>query len=125
MSFDANMSVSDGTDTHVYSEISRYGNEAIRRVAAFGTTIPKTLSIKHMRATAAIGGKSDRHIVRNDQVFSYDDSDPTKLAAASVYTIIMIPDVVADKETVAVKLLAENQAVCSASNIPKILNGES
>lgn len=125
MSFDPNLSVSDGTSTHVYSEISRFGTETIRRVAAFGTIIPKTLQIKHMRANAPSGGKSDRHIVRNDQIFAYDVSDPTKMASCSVYTVIQVADTLPDKAAVVTKLLAENHAVCSAGNLAKLLNGES
>lgn len=125
MSFDANLSVSDGTDTHVYSEISRYGNETIRRVAAFGTIIPKTLKISHMRANSPYGGKSDRHIIRNDQVFNIDPNDLTKLAQVSIYTVIQVADSLPNKAAVVGKMLVENHAVCSSANLAKILNGES
>lgn len=125
MSFDPNLSVSDGTDTHVYSEISRFGNETIRRVASFGTIIPKTLKISHMRANSPYGGKSDRHIVRNDQVFNIDPNDLTKLAQASVYTVIQVADSLPDKAVIVAKMLKENQVVCSSTNLAKLLNGES
>lgn len=124
MAFSSDITVTDGTNSTVMSEIYRQASETLRRDAARGLVYPKTMRIAHQVVSASLGGKANRALIRLDDVQSTDASDPTKKAGDAVYLVLQHPESITNT-TVILRLVKELTAFLTPTNVAKLLNGES
>lgn len=124
MAFSSDITITDGANSTIMSEIYRQASEALRRDATRGLVYPKTMRIAHQVVNAALGGKANRALIRLDDVQSTDSSDPTKKAGDTVYLVLQHPESITDT-TVILRLVKELTAFLTPTNVAKLLNGES
>lgn len=124
MALSADVTLNNGTTTTVVSEISRTGNETLRRAASRGLIYPKTLRISHQSVKAGKSGVANRFVVRLDDVQSVSVDDPLVKAMDSVYLVVQRPEILTDSATV-LALVEELKTFLTAANLAKLLNGES
>jgi hypothetical protein len=124
MSFDNDLTLTDGTNTNVVSEISRVNQTTIRRDATKGLALPisMTISTKELNRNGKI---LYRHLVRLDEIIAYDGDDATAVASEAVYLVIERAKVITDTTTIIVKLDQLLAFAAIAANQTKVLNGES
>lgn len=120
----SDITLSDGTNNTVMSEISRTGTETLRRAASRGLVYPKTFRISHQSVNAQVGGKSNRVLVRIDDVQNVDVSDPASKAGEAVYFVLQKPEKLPSATNIQA-MVVELKNFLTEANITKLLNGES
>lgn len=124
MAFTSDLTLNDGTNNTVLSEISRQGNETLRRVSARGLVYPKTMRISHQQSKIAGSGKVNRCVVRIDDIQSISATDPAMKATEAIYLVIQKPEVLPVQANIQ-KMVVELKGFLTAENVTKLLNGES
>lgn len=121
MSFPNDVTLSDGTNSHMYSLISLENAKSIRSVAASGLSTPKTLTISHQVNGTGLTAV-DRHLVKLNETKT--DTEGVKLAAGEVYIVYSKPRQIitdSDIQDLQDELVA---FITAAGNLAKLLNGE-
>lgn len=124
MALASDITLNDGTNSTVMSEISRTGTETLRRAATRGLVFPKTFRVSHQSVNAQVGGKSNRVLVRIDDIQNVDVADPSSKAGEAVYFVLQKPEKLPDPANIQ-KMVVELKTFLTAENITKLLNGES
>lgn len=124
MALSADITLNDGTNNTVVSEISRTGSETLRRAASRGLIYPKTLRISHQSVKAGKSGMANRFVVRLDDVQSTSETDPLAKAMDSVYLVVQRPEMLSGITKV-LAMITELKTFLSEANLAKLLNGES
>lgn len=123
MSFNPELTLTDGTNINVVSTISVKDDETIRRDASRGLSLPYTLRIGTKKTGSGIT-TLNRHLVRLDSIVNYDVDDPAAKIGRSVYFNIIEPEVIFDATEVQI-MIDQLAAFLTAPNVVKLLNGES
>lgn len=123
MSFPEAITLTDGTTINVVSTISVKDSETVRRDASRGLSLPYTMRIGTQKSGTGIK-TINRHVIRLDSTVNYDVDDPAAKTSRSVYINIIEPEAIFDASEVQV-MVDQLAAFCTATNIAKLLNGES
>lgn len=123
MSFTESITLTDGTVSNTVSTISVKDAETIRRDASRGLSLPYIMRIGTQK-TGSGKNIQNRHVVRIDSTVQYDTEDPAAKATRSVYFNIVEPEAIFDAADVQI-LVDQLKGFLTASNVAKLLNGES
>jgi methyl coenzyme M reductase subunit D len=118
--FANDITLSDGTNSHVYSLVSLQDSKATRAVAASGLTTPKTMVISHTSSGSGVNAV-DRHLVRLNEAAL--GSDNVTVKTGSIYIVIEKPRQIVTDAAVQ-DLLDELVGFMTPSNLAKLLNSE-